>query len=80
MENSIPIQPINRFHLIANHSPGIQKIGNQLDYLGIVILMWGSTVPSIYYGFYCDPKLQQVYWFNVRKHKGLLRAARKHPL
>lgn len=56
----------HRFHVIANHSPGVQKIGNQLDYLGIVILMWGSTVPSIYYGFYCDPKLQQIYWFNVR--------------
>ena len=27
--------------------------------------MWGSTVPSIYYGFYCDPKLQRVYWANV---------------
>lgn len=56
----------HRFHVIANHRPGIQKIGNRLEYLGIVILMWGSTVPSIYYGFYCDPKLQQVYWFNVR--------------
>lgn len=30
----------HRFHVIANHSPGIQKIGNQLDYLGIVVLMW----------------------------------------
>ena len=39
--------------------------GNQLDYLGIVILMWGSTIPSIYYGFYCDPTLQKAYWINV---------------
>ncbi|KAH6705252.1 mPR-typeG-protein-coupled receptor [Leptodontidium sp. MPI-SDFR-AT-0119] len=32
------------------------------DYLGIVILIWGSTIPSVYYGFYCDPKLQNLYW------------------
>ena len=42
--------------------------GNQLDYLGIVILMWGSTIPSIYYGFYCDPGLQKAYWTNVFSH------------
>ncbi|KAH8650363.1 hypothetical protein BGZ60DRAFT_196085 [Tricladium varicosporioides] len=24
--------------------------------------MWGSTVPSIYYGFYCDSNLQRLYW------------------
>ena len=53
------------YHIITNHSPKIQKSGNQLDYLGIVILMWGSTIPSIYYGFYCDPKLQKAYWANV---------------
>lgn len=35
---------------------------NRLDYLGIVILMWGSTVPSVYYGFYCDANLQKLYW------------------
>lgn len=27
--------------------------------------MWGSTVPSVYYGFYCSPKLQKVYWTQV---------------
>lgn len=29
--------------------------------------MWGSTIPSIYYGFYCDPGLQKAYWANVSK-------------
>ena len=53
------------YHIISNHSPKVQKFGNQLDYLGIVILMWGSTIPSIYYGFYCDPRLQKIYWANV---------------
>ena len=39
--------------------------GNQLDYLGVIILMWGSTIPTVYYGFYCDPDLQKLYWIMV---------------
>lgn len=50
------------FHIIANHSESVAVLGNQLDYLGVVILMWGSTIPSVYYGFYCDPELQKLYW------------------
>lgn len=50
------------FHTFANHSPRVNVLGNQLDYLGIVILMWGSTIPSVYYGFYCNPRLQWQYW------------------
>ncbi|THV55812.1 hypothetical protein BGAL_0003g00540 [Botrytis galanthina] len=34
----------------------------ELDYLGIVALMWGSTVATIYHGFICDVKLQRIYW------------------
>jgi adiponectin receptor len=45
------------FHILSNHSEEVAAFWNQLDYLGIVILMWGSTVPSIYYGFYYDPNL-----------------------
>lgn len=50
------------FHTISNHSPLVNRLGNQLDYVGIVALIVGSFVPSIYYGFYCDPVLQKVYW------------------
>lgn len=50
------------FHTISNHSPLVSRLGNQLDYVGIVALIVGSFVPSIYYGFYCDPVLQNVYW------------------
>ncbi|KAL8878679.1 MAG: hypothetical protein Q9198_003564 [Flavoplaca austrocitrina] len=67
------------YHIISNHSPQVQKFGNQLDYLGIVILMWGSTIPSIYYGFYCDPKLQRVYWCNVSVLASLCIIATLHP-
>lgn len=27
--------------------------------------MWGSTIPTVYYGFYCDQTLQKVYWVMV---------------
>jgi adiponectin receptor len=27
-----------------------------------VILMWGSTIPCVYYGFFCDPHLQIAYY------------------
>ena len=47
---------------MSNHSERVAARGNQLDYLGIVILMWGSTIPSVYYGFYCNHKLQHIYW------------------
>ena len=53
------------FHIVNNHSAEVHRQGNQLDYLGIVILMWGSTIPSVYYGFYCDPELQRLYWLVV---------------
>lgn len=50
------------FHAISNHSPLVNRLGNQLDYAGIVALIVGSFVPSIYYGFYCEPVLQKIYW------------------
>ncbi|TGZ81436.1 putative hemolysin-III channel protein Izh2 [Ascodesmis nigricans] len=50
------------FHTISNHSVPVAKFGNQLDYLGIVIAIFGSTVPSVYYGFYCYEKLMRTYW------------------
>jgi len=53
------------YHTISNHSPMVSQIGNQLDYVGIVLLITGSFVPSVYYGFWCDPTLQKVYWSMV---------------
>ena len=67
------------YHIISNHSPKVQQFGNQLDYLGIVILMWGSTVPSIYYGFYCDPRHQKIYWTNVSVLATFCVVATLHP-
>jgi adiponectin receptor len=50
------------YHIFLNHSEIIAKYGIQLDSIGIVILMWGATMPSIYYGLYCDSTLQKIYW------------------
>lgn len=46
------------FHTLSNHSRAVQAWGNKLDYLGIVGLIWGSFVPSVYFGFGgCHPHL-----------------------
>lgn len=50
------------YHTISNHSPTVARIGNALDYVGIVGLIVGSFVPSVFYGFYCVPELQWRYW------------------
>ncbi|KAJ5588646.1 hypothetical protein N7537_011324 [Penicillium hordei] len=50
------------YHTISNHSPMVARIGNALDYIGIVGLIVGSFVPSVFYGFYCVPNLQNRYW------------------
>lgn len=60
------------FHTISNHSPGVSRLGNQLDYIGIVFLITGSFIPSVYYGFYCEPSLQKIYWGMVSQRPLLL--------
>ena len=35
------------YHTISNHSQLVNKLGNQLDYVGIVALITGSFVPSV---------------------------------
>lgn len=54
------------FHTLCNHSPEVAKWGNKLDYTGIVCLIIGSYMPALYYGFYCLPKLMEVYLSSVR--------------
>lgn len=53
------------YHTISNHSPEVARLGNKLDYLGIVCLIWGSFVPSIFYGFQEDVTLTKTYWAMV---------------
>ncbi len=56
---------LSRCHIVWNHSPPVASFGNKLDYLGIVILMWGASIPTVYYGFSCDPSLRLIYWTTV---------------
>ena len=49
------------YHTFLNHSKEVWKLGNELDHLGIVFVIWGSMVPSDYFGFYCNPELQYCY-------------------
>lgn len=53
------------YHAISNHSPTVARMGNKLDYVGIVCLITGSFIPSVFYGFYCHPHLQEFYWTMV---------------
>lgn len=53
------------FHTLSNHSSEVARFWNQLDYVGIAILIAGSFVPSVFYGFWCHPKLQIIYWAMV---------------
>lgn len=49
------------YHLLSNHSQSVSRSLNKLDYLGIVFLIWGSFIPSLYYGFQEQPDLFKVY-------------------
>jgi adiponectin receptor len=54
------------FHTISNHSHTVAKWGNQLDYAGIVLLIWGSFVPVLFYGFRREnAELMRGYWTMV---------------
>jgi adiponectin receptor len=39
-----------------------EQLADERTQLGIVLLMWGSTIPCVYYGFYCTPELQRAYY------------------
>lgn len=53
------------YHTISDHSEAVHGFGNKLDYLGIILMIWGSFVPSIYYGFGCHPQWISTYWTMV---------------
>ncbi|TGO44126.1 hypothetical protein BOTNAR_0932g00020 [Botryotinia narcissicola] len=67
------------WHELPNHSKRVNALGNQLDYLGVVILMWGSTIPTVYYGFYCDPAIQETYWTMISLSGAACAVTTLHP-
>jgi adiponectin receptor len=55
-----------RYHTVMNHSREIDTLGAQLDFQGVILLMWGATIPLVFYGFPCDDELRWDYWKLVR--------------
>ncbi|XMA09759.1 hypothetical protein WAI453_002550 [Rhynchosporium graminicola] len=49
------------YHTLSNHSPRISNLSNKLDLLGIVLLIWGSMVSIIYYGWDCERTIKIAY-------------------
>lgn len=54
------------YHALTSHSEKVSRWGNKLDYTGIVLLIVGSYVPTMYYGFFCHPNLMAFYLYLVR--------------
>ncbi|EZF35383.1 hypothetical protein H109_01082 [Trichophyton interdigitale MR816] len=50
------------YHTFLNHSAPIAKRWLLCDYMGIITLIQGCFISGIYFGFYCEPYLQRVYW------------------
>jgi len=50
------------FHTVSCHSKAIVHLFSRLDYTGISLLIVGSFIPWIYYGFYCRlwPKVSYI--------------------
>ncbi|TPX31359.1 hypothetical protein SmJEL517_g05311 [Synchytrium microbalum] len=49
------------FHLFQCHSYDVCTAWNKADYVGIVTLIVGSSIPALYYGLICSPTLQTWY-------------------
>lgn len=49
------------YHTVHCHSECVGKLFSKLDYCGIAMLIMGSFVPWLYYGFYCDYQPKVIY-------------------
>ena len=54
------------YHTLMNHSIHVSSVWLRLDWVGIVILIFGDSVSGIYMGLYCEPKLQRINWSMVQ--------------
>ncbi|ORY52566.1 HlyIII-domain-containing protein [Rhizoclosmatium globosum] len=53
--------PVLLFHLFCCHSQKVQRTCMKCDYVGIVVLIVGSMLASMWYGFHCHPTMAFVY-------------------
>lgn len=56
---------MGRYHTVMCHSQKMDMLGAQLDFQGVILLMWSATIPLVFYGFYCQPVLKYGYWLLV---------------
>ena len=50
------------FHTLRSHSYRIHHLWGRMDILGINVLALGGGASATYYAFYCDSKIQWIYW------------------
>ncbi|KAK0668459.1 mPR-like GPCR protein [Cercophora samala] len=50
------------YHTLLCHSRSCHDLWVCIDYLAILVQILGSIASGIYLGFYCEPKLQTLYW------------------
>lgn len=53
------------YHTLINHSASYSHIWSNIDYCGIMALIFGDFITGEYVGFYCEPHLQTTYWILV---------------
>lgn len=54
------------YHTLINHSARYSHMWGNVDYCGIMTLIFGDFITGEYVGFYCEPHLQTTYWTLVR--------------
>ncbi|KAI0599223.1 hemolysin-III channel protein-like protein Izh2 [Biscogniauxia sp. FL1348] len=71
------------FHTFMSHSEPWYTTGIKFDYQGILLLMWGSTVPLVYYSFPCEAAsssgVRPAYWGATTALAALCSLATFHP-
>ena len=49
------------YHTVVCRSNPVAQKFNRLDYVGIVVLIVGSNVPALHFGFHCHLHLRTIY-------------------
>jgi len=50
------------YHTFSDHSPHMHKFGNELDHLGIVLVIWGTGISGAHFGFYREHATRNFYF------------------
>lgn len=50
------------YHTFSDHSPHMHKFGNELDHLGIVLVIWGTGISGAHFGFYHEHAVRNSYF------------------